>query len=835
MSTKLLLHFDNQKWTVYSLDTAQYKFGSSSFGAFTDNGAWTGYFPEMVIGTSAFTIEMWFRLTSVVGEHYLWDSREQLDHTQGFGLLVNGNVLEVRSGGSTQITGTTNLSINTWYHVAVCGDGTAVKLWLEGAQEGSTWTTTYNFSFGDVSLGIDYYDWSNYLNGWIDEFRWSNSTRYTGAFTPSTSQFTVDANTVALVHFDGPDGAIVCPGLSGAWTADGATGMAGLDEAFHLCIGGVLDTDQKKFGTASSISPATFAANKPISVTASDDFAIGTKDFCIEAWIRYEDLPTDQYTWIPIIYQYTDDNNYWSFQVTVYDYTYLLEFRQVVAGVNNIVVYRDFGVPVVDTWYHVVVSRESNTYRLFVSGVKRTTQFGGDPIADTVNSESVLNTFTDMRINGINRDPFIFKWPVAVNMDEFRLSVGNARYIMDYTPPIAAYADILAGPTATSETIADGFELSGSTPLLWSKSLLEDLVLPDTVIVGWFKSIADSWFIYDGPRPDWHVLVPDTFDASDIVTKILGLLIPDVLTLTPVLVNMWHGTEELADVFGIYDTPSGPVIIYRSIDDSLVTTDATTFYLSLMISEWLWLNENISPIKINYTDIAESLTIEDVISKVFEYIIAEALSSTDSVLSRMYAGELTDESLVNTDVASFVKTLNVSSNSALTIKDEIEAHFHLFQTIYEALNFEITVELSGEIYECWVLNTPKFMPSIYSGYDFNSYCVFNNRAFGANDTGIFELTGDTDAGADIHTGVILSATDFNSPNQKRFRRGYLGISGTTPLLVCETEDGVQEAYSIDSQGKTVISSDLKSKKWKISVADFDSLDHIKLIPVILTK
>jgi hypothetical protein len=124
---------------------------------------------------------------------------------------------------------------------------------------------------------------------------------------------------------------------------------------------------------------------------------------------------------------------------------------------------------------------------------------------------------------------------------------------------------------------------------------------------------------------------------------------------------------------------------------------------------------------------------------------------------------------------------------------------------------------------------------MYSGFDFNSYAVFENRAFGANATGIYELTGTTDAGANISTGVIMSQTDFGSPNQKRFRRGYVGISGTSPVMVLETEDGSREAYAIDTNGKFVASHDLKGKKWKLSVADFDELDCIKLIPVILTK
>ena len=83
--------------------------------------------------------------------------------------------------------------------------------------------------------------------------------------------------------------------------------------------------------------------------------------------------------------------------------------------------------------------------------------------------------------------------------------------------------------------------------------------------------------------------------------------------------------------------------------------------------------------------------------------------------------------------------------------------------------------------------------------------------------------------------MILGKTDFGSPNQKRFRRGYIGIFGDNPVMVFETESGHREAYAIDTEGKIAVSSELKSKSWKLSISDFDELNTIKLIPVILTK
>ena len=45
-----------------------------------------------------------------------------------------------------------------------------------------------------------------WTSGNIDEFRISNNARYTAAFTPETTPFQNDANTLLLLHMDGTDG-----------------------------------------------------------------------------------------------------------------------------------------------------------------------------------------------------------------------------------------------------------------------------------------------------------------------------------------------------------------------------------------------------------------------------------------------------------------------------------------------------------------------------------------------------------------------------------------------------------------------------------------------------
>jgi len=58
----------------------------------------------------------------------------------------------------------------------------------------------------DIHIGSDFNNTNNW-SGYIDEIRLSNVDRYGGtSYTPATSEFSLDANTLSLLHLDGTNG-----------------------------------------------------------------------------------------------------------------------------------------------------------------------------------------------------------------------------------------------------------------------------------------------------------------------------------------------------------------------------------------------------------------------------------------------------------------------------------------------------------------------------------------------------------------------------------------------------------------------------------------------------
>ena len=142
-------------------------------------------------------------------------------------IKTDGEIWFSTGGGSTNYY-TTNLGfvINTWTHLAVthAASSTDLKVWKAGTLTDTvaSGTNRYGPSSGQVNIGT-YDNGGDYreIVGYVDEYRISNTERYTSTFTPSTTAFTSDANTKLLLHGEAgdPSGKVTrIHGTSLAWS-----------------------------------------------------------------------------------------------------------------------------------------------------------------------------------------------------------------------------------------------------------------------------------------------------------------------------------------------------------------------------------------------------------------------------------------------------------------------------------------------------------------------------------------------------------------------------------------------------------------------------------------
>lgn len=213
-----------------------------------------------------------------------------------------------------------------------------------------------------------------------------------------------DTYTKSMLHFNGSDEATTFTDEIGkTWTAAGSA---------------QLDTAQYKFSTASGLFNGT---DSYITTPDSDDFNIGSGDFTIDFWLRPHTFGTGN---DGICGQYEDDDNFWG-----------IEFEGA-AGGNLYFVHKDAGTVRltfaaahgmdVDTWYHVALVRNGNTFTFYVNGAS----IGSTTDADAVHDFSAVLSLGKDRSAG-----YYDGW-----IDEFRFSKGIARWTANFTPETSAYS-----------------------------------------------------------------------------------------------------------------------------------------------------------------------------------------------------------------------------------------------------------------------------------------------------------------------------------------------------------------------------------------------------------
>lgn len=177
--------------------------------------------------------------------------------------------------------------------------------------------------------------------------------------------------------------------------------------------------------------------------------------------------------------------------------------------------------------------------------------------------------------------------------------------------------------------------------------------------------------------------------------------------------------------------------------------------------------------------------------------------------------------------------INETLISILDLADEAIPKYLYYSMLPDGLFLEDLSAVSGDVWEAWAFSGKTFEPSVYSGFSFNSYAVEEGVTYAAREEGIYALDGTTDAGAEIHSGVVLSPSMFGTLNRKRFRAGFFDIEGTAPIVRGEV-GGVGSSLPIVNS-RVMFPRTLVGKKWTFVVADFDELGRVELFPVVLTR
>ena len=398
------------------IQTGQSKFGGTS-AYFDGTGDFIDAYTDWTT-TGDFTIEGWIRFDSVAAPNY--DDQQIIDNRQAGGFttghfqfrLNNGVFYAQFFGASGYPTGTTTASANTWYHWAVVRSGSDLKMYINGTQEGSTVTYTSELNANSTGFRIGAYDpGGNEVYGYIDEVRVSSTARYTTTFTPSTTAFVNDSDTVMLLHMDGTH-------TSTDFRDDNGKGRSPVG----LIANGnaQVDTAKSKFGSASALFDGV---DDGLQIADGSTFRLADGNpFTVECWVNKSASGGDAY-------QHIFSNNWNAASTSVRGWTFLIDNTNKPAffwsaGTGSDQNITSSSAISTGTWTHIAVTSDgSGNIKLYIDG----TQTASTASANL--NESMSSEYP--RIGATSTNVTLGNYSGSI--DEMRVS-NTVRYTTAFTP-----------------------------------------------------------------------------------------------------------------------------------------------------------------------------------------------------------------------------------------------------------------------------------------------------------------------------------------------------------------------------------------------------------------
>jgi len=383
---------------------------------------------SLVIATNAvftyasgdFTMECWVRFTTIGTQQFIIDQRNSGAATAIIPTIYlnSTNVIIYYVNGAVRITGTQPIVANTWYHVAVARSSTSTKLFVNGIQDGSTYSDSNNYAASRVVVGTNAASAANYLNGYATNIRLVKGTAvYTANFTPSAIPLTAIANTsLLLVNNAGlqdisPQGQLISTG----------TGYPNLVNNIF------------KYGIQSSF----YVASAQQTVLNQTYLPFGTNSFTIEMWV-YRSAAGATHT----LMAKGNISAGWVLQINSSNQLIWISGTSTLRTSTNTI-----GAT---TWTHVAITRSGTTGYLFVGGALQGASFTD---ATDYNQLNNLSVGTDRAgVNGLSG-----------YLDDIRVTNGIARYTATYTPMTSTFPTYGGGdfPVPSTPPVIPAFVTSG--------------------------------------------------------------------------------------------------------------------------------------------------------------------------------------------------------------------------------------------------------------------------------------------------------------------------------------------------------------------------------------
>ena len=333
--------------------------------------------------SKTFTVEAWVYFNSVPSQSLI--ATNYSSTTAGWYLQqIGGKFRAGFSGDGGDIVGTTTLLTRVWYHVAVSGSAGSYKMFVNGVQEGATYTGATSLAgstlgigaFGAVVAG------QYVLNGYISDLRIvDGAALYTSNFTRPTAPLTTTSNG------------------GGGGTAPTSNQVSLL---LNFTNGGVIDSVTKNNLVTSGNAQISTAVKKNgnssiyfdgngdvLKIPHSNDFVFGSKDFMISTWVY--NLNTSGTRRTIFSKRANTTTSHAGIVISVVSGAY----STVVAFNGSSWTFLNGPIAKLNTWEHIALIRQGSNLAFYVDGRVRATATDSRAIFDSTTASVTIGADSD--------------------------------------------------------------------------------------------------------------------------------------------------------------------------------------------------------------------------------------------------------------------------------------------------------------------------------------------------------------------------------------------------------------------------------------------------------
>jgi hypothetical protein len=366
--------------------------------------------PAHEFGSTPFTVEGWINAPNVSTVQGILGNFQSVAGGGWRVVLSSGYISYYQTGGGQAYSNTTILP-NTWNHFAVVGDGSTIRMFLNGILGEVTCNQLSTItSQGHLVIGLNPDTLVWLFNGYMSNIRIVKGTALYSAnsanFIPPISALTTIENTTLLT----------CSGTS---IIDSSTNN------LALTVNGSATVDvNTPYGTETQRWSTYFdGAGDYMSTGSNTAFNFGTGDFTVEFWVNSADVSSA--TQRGILQTSTTNGGLMTSYGT--GITVIQGLSRTLSNLTGSLIVNVAGtwvgptiaVMTANTWNHVAIARVSGTATLYINGTSVDSRVAAEDI-----------TATNIAIGGYYSTSYLFRGYLS----NLRVVKSTAVYTANFTP-----------------------------------------------------------------------------------------------------------------------------------------------------------------------------------------------------------------------------------------------------------------------------------------------------------------------------------------------------------------------------------------------------------------